>query len=135
MFLYDVLTPKEIEVVFDLPAGTVRRDLSRGKFRDSEVRKSGSVWLITSREAKRVYKDELTFIDVVDDWDWIYHHIDNEMKNPILEESVLDWARDNDIDLDRIRELYSQAIEGGIEDGQYLSFSQWFHEYKEMVEE
>lgn len=135
MFLYDVTTSKEIEQEYKLPEGSVRRDLSRNKFRKSEIRKSGSTWLITKREAKRVYKDELTFIDVKDDWDWVRKHVDEELENELLLEEVSDWADEKEIDLNRVKELYHDGIETGAEDGKYLSFSQWFYEYKEMSEE
>ena len=35
------------------------------------------------------------------------------------------------INLDRIKELYHEAIRSGAEKGKYLSFSVWFHEFTE----
>jgi len=96
MFLYEVVTANEIEEMFSLPEGSVRRDISRGKFRKSEIRKSGSTWLITKREAIRVYKGEFTFIPVMDDWEWVSMHVDEELKNNALYEDVLRYMpKDN----------------------------------------
>lgn len=129
MFLYEVVTPAEIEEMFSLPAGSVRRDISRGKFRKSEIRKSGSTWLITKREAKRVYKGELTMINVMNDWDWVSNHVDEELENETLYEEVNEYMQKHNIDLERVKELYHDGLSNGIEDGKYLSFSQWFYEF------
>lgn len=135
MFLYEVTTAKEIEQEYGLPEGSVRRDLSRNKFRKSEVRKSGSTWLITWREAKRVYKGELTMINVRDDWDWVSAHVDEELQNEMLFEEVQAWADKKGISIERVKELYHDGLSEGIENGKYLPFSQWFYEYKEADEE
>jgi len=134
MFLYQVVTPAEVEEMFSLPEGSVRRDLRRSKFRRSEIRKSGATWLITLREAKRVYQDHEDRIPVKKDWDWIKSYIDSEL-NPVLEEKISEFL--GDAPFDRIYELYFDAIEGiGIEDeGEYLSFPEWFYRFKESYEE
>lgn len=131
MFLYDVTTAKEIEETYGLPEGSVRRDLSRDRFRKSEVRKSGSTWLITKREAKRIYKGELTMINVKNDWDWVNEHVRNELENEVLLNDVTEYANKKGIDIDRVKELYVEGIDHGEENGKYLSFSQWFYEYTE----
>lgn len=135
MFLYEVTTPSEIEKEYDLPEGSVRRDLARERFRAAEVRKSGSTWLITWREAKRIYKGELTMIKVIDDWTWICTRVDGELENDELSKEVTEWSDKHGIDLDRVKELYHDGLTHGRENGKYLSFSQWFHEYKEIQEE
>lgn len=136
MFLYQVTTAKEIEQEYGLPEGSVRRDISRGKFRKSEVRKSGSTWLISWREAKRVYKDELTFIPVVNDWEWIRQHVEEELKNETLFDLALDFLEEPFLDLNdlvhRLGDLYRDGLVEGMEDGKYLPFSQWFYEYSEQ---
>ena len=134
MFLYDVVTPAEVEEMFSLPEGSVRRDLRRGKFRRSEIRKSGATWLITLREAKRVYQDHEDRIPVKKDWRWIKAYVDSEL-NPVLEEEITEFL--GDAPFDRIYELYWDGIEGiGIEDeGEYISFPEWFYRFKESYEE
>lgn len=131
MFLYDVVTPAEIEEMYDLPSESVRRDINRGKFRESEVRKSGSTWLITKREAKRIYMGELTMIKVKDDWYWVGDHVDKELENEKLHEQVLEYMQKHNIDLDRVKEMYRDGLSEGMEDSKYLSFSQWFYEFTE----
>jgi len=134
MFLYDVVTPAEIEEMFSLPEGSVRRDLRRSKFRRSEIRKSGATWLITLREAKRVYQDGYEDkIQVKKDWDWVRNYIDSEL-NPVLEKEIVDFL--DGAPFDRIYELYWDGIEGiGIEDeGEYISFVEWFYRFKESYE-
>lgn len=131
MFLFEVVTPAEIEEMFDLPTGSVRRDINRDKFRKSEIRKSGSTWLITKREAKRVYKGELTMIKVIDDWTWVSMHVDEELENESLFDEVNEYMQKHNIDLDRIKELFHDGLSNGIEDGKYLPFAQWFYEFSE----
>ena len=131
MFLFNVVTPTEIEEMFSLPTGSVRRDINRDKFRKSEIRKSGSTWLITKREAKRVYKGELTMIKVMDDWNWVNNHVDEELENETLFDDVNEYMQKHNIDLDRVKELYHDGLSNGIEDGKYLPFSQWFYEFSD----
>jgi hypothetical protein len=133
MFLYDVVTPAEIEKIFSLPEGSVRRDIKRKLFRRSEIRKSGATWLITLREAKRVYSEYEDKIQVKKDWDWIKTYVDSEL-NPELEEEIAEFL--GDAPFERIYELYFDAIEGiGIEnEGEYLSFPEWFYRFKESYE-
>jgi|SRR5690625_5130858 len=133
MFLYQVTTAKEIEQEYNLPEGSVRRDLSRDRFRKSEVRKSGSTWLITKREAKRVYKGEFTMIKVKDDWTWVVEHVEEELENDALYDDVYEYMTKHRIDLDQVKELYHDGLTHGIEDGKYLPFSQWFYEFSEEV--
>jgi Helix-turn-helix domain len=134
MFLYDVVTPAEIEEMFSLPEGSVRRDLRRSKFRRSEIRKSGATWLITLREAKRVYQGYEDKIQVKKDWDWIKTYVDSEL-NPELEEEIAEFL--GDAPFERIYELYFDAIEGiGIEnEGEYISFPEWFYRFKDSYEQ
>lgn len=133
MFLYEVVTPAEIEEMFSLPAGSVRRDISRGKFRKSEIRKSGGTWLITAREARRVYTGEFTFIPVIDDWEWVLRHVKNELENPLFDElvrSVLGPFLDEN-DMKNLADLYWDGLQNGLEDGKYIPFAQWFYEFYE----
>ena len=132
MFLFEVMTSAEIEEKYFLPAGSVRRDLSRGKFRPSEIRKSGGTWLITAREAKRVYTGELTFIPVIDDWEWVLRHVKNELENPVFDgivRSVLDKPYMDENDVKNLADLYWCGLQDGLENGKYISFSQWFYEF------
>lgn len=142
MFLYDVTTPAEIEETFGLPTGTVRRDLHRGKFRKSEVRKSGATWLIAWREAKRLYKKgELTMIKVRNDWDWVKAHCESEMSDTLADvakEYMGNPFMDRN-DFLNLYKLYHESIDGaGIPDGaegEYLSFGQWLYEMKDQMDE
>src|SRR5690606_15620288 len=134
MFLFEVMTSAEIEEKYSLPAGSVRRDLSRGKFRPSEIRKSGGTWLITAREARRVYTGELTFIPVIDDWEWVLRHVKNELENPVFDElvrKVLQKPFMNENDVKNLADLYWEGLQNGLEDGKYIPFSQWFYEFYE----
>jgi hypothetical protein len=134
MFLYDIVTPSEVESIFDLPEGSVRRDISRGKFRQSEIRKSGAIWLITKREALRVYKNELTMIPVVDDWDWVFAHVKDELENPVFNQlvrKVLNKPFMGENDVRNLADLYHDGLREGMEDGKYIPFAQWFYEFYE----
>lgn len=134
MFLYEVVTPAEIEEMFSLPSGSVRRDISRGKFRKSEIRKSGGTWLITAREARRVYTGEFTFIPVIDDWEWVTMHVRDELSNPVFDElvrKVLQKPFMNENDVKNLADLYWEGLQNGLEDGKYIPFSQWFYEFYE----
>jgi hypothetical protein len=53
--LYQTMTVSEIEERWELPAGSVRRDIDRGKFRPGELMKSGKFHKIMYLAAKRVY--------------------------------------------------------------------------------
>src|SRR5690606_38832333 len=99
-----------------------------------EIRKSGSTWLITKREAKRIYKEEFTMIKVNENWDWAVDHVENELENEVLLDEVSEWANEKNIDLDRVKELYHEGLVNGVEENKYLPFPQWFYEYKEMDE-
>jgi|GEM_PF-6894711 len=134
MFLYEVITPSEIEEDFDLPSGSVRRDIHRRKFRSSEIRKSGSTWLITKREALRVYKNELTMIPVMDDFEWVLSHVQDELENPALGDlvrKVLNKPFMDENDVRHLAGLYHDGLREGLEDGKYIPFSQWFYEFYE----
>lgn len=135
MFLYEVVTANEIEEMFSLPTGSVRRDISRGKFRKSEIRKSGGTWLITAREARRVYTGEFTFIPVIDDWEWVLRHVKNELENPVFDElvrKVLQKPFMNENDVKNLADLYWDGLQNGSEDGKYIPFAQWFYEFYEI---
>ena len=134
MFLFEVMTSAEIEEKYSLPAGSVRRDLSRGKFRPSEIRKSGGTWLVTAREAKRVYTGQLTFIPVIDDWEWVTMHVKDELSNPVFDElvrNVLDKPYMDENDVLHLADIYWDGLQNGLEDGKYIPFSQWFYEFYE----
>lgn len=139
MFLYEVMTPTEIEAKYNLPQGSVRRDLSRNKFRPSEIRKSGGTWLITAREARRVYTGELTFIPVKDDFEWVLDHVREELGNPVFDDlvrKVIDKPFMNENDVRHLAELYHDGLREGAEDGKYIPFPQWFYEcYEDRIEE
>lgn len=140
MFLYDVTTPAEIEETFGLPTGSVRRDLHRNRFRKSEIRKSGSTWLITWREAKRIYKGEFTMIPVKNNWDWIVEHCDGEINEKLIED-IKEYTGNPYMDRNDFLLLYREYEAGmdGVdvpeEGGEYLPFSQWFYEYWEGIKE
>src|SRR5699024_11623908 len=68
-------------------------------------------------------------INVYDDWTWVNNRVDYEMENDILSDIVHEYMRSHSINLDRIKELYHEAIRSGAEKGKYLSFSVWFHEF------
>lgn len=164
MFLYEVMTTNEIEREFELPAGSVRRDISRGLFRKSEMRKSGTTWLITKREALRVYKGEMTevkatvelhtiskYIEEIDDLevaetlenlmddfirDWAVGHVEEELKNELLMEDVEEVMRKLNIPLWLIIDEYHNGVREGItEDKNYIPFSQWFYEYYDVLDD
>ena len=146
MFLYKVKTTKEIEMEYGLPENTVIRDIHRGKFRPSEIRKSGSAWLITDREARRVYTGKLTFIPVKDDWYWVVEHVREELENPVLEgivRKVLQKPFFVDMDENVVKNLASlyhdgmrAGLNGNIARMSYLPFSQWFYEFfEDRIEE
>lgn len=139
MILHEVMTPREIEQIYSLPEGSVRRDLSRGKFRSSEIRKSGGTWLITAREAHRVYAGELTFIPVKDDFEWVLDHVREELKNDTLNDlvrRVLDKPFMNNNDVKNLAGLYHEGLQQGIENGKYIPFAQWFYEhFEDRIEE
>ncbi|EHP0496290.1 hypothetical protein KND99_000290 [Staphylococcus pseudintermedius] len=54
--LRDSVTFKEAEIIFKLPPNTITRDYSRGLVNPNRVRKSVGVWLISLREAKKLYE-------------------------------------------------------------------------------
>ena len=132
MFLFEVMTSAEIEEKYSLPTGSVRRDLSRGKFRPSEIRKSGGTWLVTAREAKRVYTGKLTYIPVKDDWEWVTMHVKDELSNPIFDElvrNVLDKPYMDENDVLHLADIYWDGLQNGSEEGKYIPFAQWFYEF------
>ena len=139
MCLFKVLTTREIEQEFGLPKNSVVRDIHRGRFRPSEIRKSGSAWLITEREARRVYSGQLTFIPVKDDWDWVVEHVREELENPVLNDlvrRVLDKPFMDENEVKNLADLYNEGLRNGIEDGKYIPFAQWFYEFfEERIEE
>ncbi|RKO61820.1 helix-turn-helix domain-containing protein [Caldibacillus debilis] len=139
MFLYEVKTTREIEQEFGLPQNSVIRDIRRGKFRTSEIRKSGAAWLITEREARRVYAGELTMIPVKDDFEWVLDHVREELENPVLDDlvrKVMGKPSMDENDMKNLAGLYHDGLRNGSENGKYLSFSQWFYEFfEEKIEE
>lgn len=65
---------------------------------------------------------------VKNDWEWIKDHVRKEIaSNSVLEEKVIQTS----LSLDQVTELYAEGIEHGMEDGKYLSFTDWFHEFFE----
>ena len=139
MFLYKVKTTGEIEQEFGLPKNSVVRDIHRGRFRPSEIRKSGGTWLITAREARRVYTGELTFIPVIDDFEWVLYHVGEELKNDTLNDlvrRVLDKPFMDENEVKNLADLYHEGLRNGMEDGKYIPFAQWFYEFfEEKIEE
>src|SRR5690606_13462285 len=135
MFLFEVVTPAEIEEMFSLPEGSVRRDINRGKFRKSEIRKSGGTWLITAREARRVYAGQLTLIPVIDDWEWVLRHVKDELSNPVFDKLVRKVLQNpfmNENDVKNLADLYWDGLQNGSEEGKYIPFAQWFYEFYEI---
>lgn len=68
-------------------------------------------------------------IKVKNDWSWVVEHVEEELKDEELFNDVHEFMTEKRIDLDRVKELYHDGIEHGIEDGKYLPFSEWFYEY------
>lgn len=68
-------SPQEIEQELDLPENTVIEDIARNRFWSHEVRKDGSNWLLTKREAIRVYKNEWTNVSIKCDSSIIYNYV------------------------------------------------------------
>ncbi|CUH97531.1 hypothetical protein P22_3662 [Propionispora sp. 2/2-37] len=58
MELTDVMTVTEAAERWGLDVSTLRYACIKGKFTNSETRKSGSVWLITYQGMERVYGKE-----------------------------------------------------------------------------
>ena len=143
MFLYKVKTTGEIEQEFGLPKNSVVRDIHRGRFRPSEIRKSGGTWLITAREARRVYTGKLTFIPVKDDWYWVVEHVKEELENPALDDlvrKVLGKPFLDENDVKNLASLYHDGMRAGLNGNiarmSYLPFSQWFYEFfEDRIEE
>jgi len=139
MFLYEVMTPREIEIRYNLPHRSVIRDIHRNKFRPSEIRKSGRTWLITAREAHRVYAGELTFIPVKDDFEWVLDHVREELENPVLDDlvrKVMGKPSMDENDMKNLAGLYHDGLRNGSENGKYIPFAQWFYEFfEDQIEE
>lgn len=55
--LTDVLTTKEVERLYKLPANTVLQDIRRGIVESQHFRQSGRTWLITRAECNRLYSN------------------------------------------------------------------------------
>ena|SRR5699024_884422 len=70
-------------------------------------------------------------INVYDDWTWVNNRVDYEMESDIISDAVHQYIRSNNAELDRIKELYHDAISTGAEKGKYLSFIVWFNEFTE----
>ena len=74
-------------------------------------------------------------INVYDDWTWVNNRVETEMENDTLSDIVHGYMRSHSINLDRIKELYHEAIRTGAEKGKYLAFNVWFHKFtKEDVQ-
>lgn len=54
----DFASTGELEKEFNLPAGTIRRDIHRRKFYDYEYTKVGRNWHVSREAVKRLYKKE-----------------------------------------------------------------------------
>lgn len=54
--LNEVMTFKECEIIFQLPKNTCVQDFKRGITKHNHVRKSGDTYLITKKEAIRLYE-------------------------------------------------------------------------------
>jgi len=70
-------------------------------------------------------------ISVKDDWTWVVRHVDEALKDDKLYDDVYEYMTKYRIDLDRVKELYLDGITHGSEDGKYLSFSDWFYEFRD----
>jgi hypothetical protein len=74
--LFEFATPEEIEKELGLLEGTVLYDIFENKkFWSHEVRKSGTTWLITKREAYRVYYEEYSDVRIRNDWNSVMDYV------------------------------------------------------------
>ena len=55
--LTQVMTFKECEIIYQLPANTCVRDFKSGLMKAAEVRKSYTTYLLTTSEAMRLYEN------------------------------------------------------------------------------
>lgn len=56
------LTTVEIEEKYELPKGSVRRDIHRGKFQEHEIKKVGRDWTVNMNSADKLYgKQDVDF--------------------------------------------------------------------------
>lgn len=55
--LTQVMTFKECEIIYQLPANTCVRDFKSGLMKAAEVRKSYTTYLLTTNEAMRLYEN------------------------------------------------------------------------------
>lgn len=74
-------------------------------------------------------------IKIVNDWNWISKYVDKELENEELYDKVLAYMMKYNISLGRMKELYHDAVDYGMENGKYLSFSEWFQEFREGEKE
>lgn len=73
-------------------------------------------------------------IDVKNDWNWVSTHVESELKDDELYSRVLAYMQKYRLDLDRIKDLYHDGLINGIQDGKYLTFSEWFNRFTEWEE-
>ena len=73
-------------------------------------------------------------IYVKNDWDWVSAHVESELKDEKLYSRVLAYMRKYRIGLDRMKDLYHDGLEHGIQDGKYLTFCEWFNRFTEWEE-
>ena len=74
-------------------------------------------------------------IEVKNDWAWISKHVEKELEDEKLYDKVFSYMMKYNIGLGRMKELYHDAVDYGMENGKYLSFSEWFQEFIEGEKE
>lgn len=69
-------------------------------------------------------------IKVEQNRDWVHEHIAKELNlDEALFQEVQDFADVKNIGVGDIYDLYYDGLCEGIENGEYLSFADWFREY------
>ncbi|WP_193065504.1 hypothetical protein [Oceanobacillus oncorhynchi] len=75
-------------------------------------------------------------IEIQSDSKWISQHVSSEIEyNPALKEYIYRWLTEQNLDLNRIKDIYQTAIVNGHIDNKFFSFSVWFYNYSKRKEE
>ncbi|WP_040980390.1 MULTISPECIES: hypothetical protein [Oceanobacillus] len=75
-------------------------------------------------------------INVQFDSDWVSRHISNEIEsNAGLKVLLYEWLAKQNLDLNRLKEIYHNALINGHIECKFLSFSNWFYNYALVKEE
>ena len=74
-------------------------------------------------------------IKAKNDWNWISEHVEKELEDEKLYDKVFAYMMKYNIGIGRIKELYHDAVDYGMENGKYLSFREWFQEFTELEKE